>query len=99
MYDIPANFLFICNDFPCIAYEGSVEIEDYIDEIDDVNNGIHDQHSDRVVLDHSIIFVTQILLTMTVDKPVDSQVVRHHNHSIEGKQEDNPIPYFLKIDR
>ena len=48
---IPSDLLLISDDLPAVAHEGGVEVEDDVDEEDDVNDGVDDDHDHRIVVD------------------------------------------------
>ena len=51
MTTIPSDLLLISDDLPAVAHEGGVEVEDDVDEEDDVNDGVDDDHDHRIVVD------------------------------------------------
>ena len=68
------------NDGAIGADERRVEVEDYVDEEDDVDDGVDDEYGD--------ILVGEAL--------AHRQVVRHHDHREEGQRQNHPVPSHLQ---
>ena len=68
------------NDGAIGADERRVEVEDYVDEEDDVDDGVDDEYGD--------ILVGEAL--------THRQVVRHHDHREEGQRQNHPVPSHLQ---
>ena len=66
MTTIPSDLLLISDDLPAVAHEGGVEVEDDVDEEDDVNDGVDDDHDHRIVVDGPGVIKNVCTRTYTV---------------------------------